>query len=272
MAEFSLREVVQLAGLSRGIVMRLVRQGVVAPQRARGREYRFSFQDLIVLRTARGLYGANVPPRRITTSLGRLRERLPASLPLSGLRVSALGSEVVVHESTGTWDVSTGQLLLDFDVTAAAATAAITDRPQPAPSEAQGHFDAACRLEDDAPEEACARYRQAIASDPGHVSAYTNLGCLLHALQRLDEAAQVYATALEACSDKAVLWYNLGVLREDMGQLSEALQAYAAAIALDPGLADAHYTAARLYAAMGRAQDALRCFNQYRRLSRGAGE
>src|SRR5690606_25420701 len=88
MAEFSLREVVQLAGLSRHIVRRLAQEGVVAPERGRNREYRFSFQDLIVLRTARSLYAANIAPRRILRSLRRLRTLLPESVPMCGLRVS----------------------------------------------------------------------------------------------------------------------------------------------------------------------------------------
>src|SRR5688572_11187988 len=96
MAEYSLREVVQLAGLSRHIVRRLTQEAVVSPQR-RGREYRFSFQDVIVLRAARGLYAANLAPRRILRSLKRLRSLLPDSMPLCGLRVSALGADVVVH-------------------------------------------------------------------------------------------------------------------------------------------------------------------------------
>src|SRR5688572_5623920 len=106
MAEYSLRDVVQLAGLSRHIVLRLAKEGVVAPERARGREYRFSFQDLIVLRTARGLYAANIAPRRILRSLRRLRTLLPQSVPMCGLRVSAIGADVVVHDSAHRWEAA----------------------------------------------------------------------------------------------------------------------------------------------------------------------
>jgi tetratricopeptide (TPR) repeat protein len=270
MDEYSLREVVQLSGLSRHIVRRLAREGIVAPQRARGREYRFSFQDLIVLRTARSLYAADIAPRRIAVSLRLLRARLPDSVPMCGLRVSALGADVVVHESTSKWDVSSGQLLLDFDLQQAAGSPALIERPHASGSSAEAHFEAACRLEDDDPEEACASYRRALACDPAHLNASINLGCLLHSRAKLDEAEKVYRDALTACEERSVLWFNLGVLREDQGRTTEALAAYRHALEHDPQLADAHYNSARLYSALGQPQEAVRAFNDYRRLQREA--
>jgi tetratricopeptide (TPR) repeat protein len=270
MAEYSLREVVQLAGLSRHIVRRLVQEGVVAPERARNREYRFSFQDLIVLRTARSLYAANIAPRRILRSLRRLRTLLPETVPMCGLRVSALGADVVVHESDRKWEANSGQLLLDFDVRTDTGTPRLIERPSARPSDAETHFETACALEDDDPQQACAHYRHAIEADPAHLSAYMNLGCLLHDLKRMDEAERVYEQALARCEDKSVLWFNLGVLREDQGRIAEAVEAYRNALRDDPDFADAHYNVARLYAALGRSQDAVRAFNDYRRLQRDA--
>jgi DNA-binding transcriptional MerR regulator len=270
MAEYSLREVVQLAGLSRHIVRRLVQEGVVTPERARNREYRFSFQDLIVLRTARSLHAANIAPRRILRSLKRLRTLLPATMPMCGLRVSALGADVVVHESDRRWEASSGQMLLDFDLRTDSGTPRLIERHAAQPSDAETHFEDACGLEDDEPESACEHYRQAIAYDPAHLSAYINLGCLLHDLQRMDEAEAVYQQGLAACEDKSVLWFNLGVLREDLGRIAEAVHAYHSALRSDPELADAHYNIARLYAALGRSQDAVRAYNDYRRLQKEA--
>ncbi|MCC6533427.1 MAG: tetratricopeptide repeat protein [Burkholderiales bacterium] len=268
MPEYSLREVIQLAGLSRNIILRLVKDRIVTPARARGREYRFAFQDLIVLRAARALYASNISPRRIALSLRRLRATLPASIPLSGLRVSALGADVVVHDGGSAWQADTGQLLLDFDIRADGAAAVLLERPTVAPSEAGRYFERACRIEDEAPDDACAHYRRAIECDPGYLNAYLNLGCLLHERKRMVEAEQVYRDALATCADQGVLWYNLGVLHEDLGRIDAAVQSYRAALGHDPELADAHFNVARLYAALGRAQDALRAYNEYRRLQR----
>ena len=60
--------------------------------------YLFSFQDLIVLRTAQALATAKVPARRIASSLRELRRHLPDAMPLSGLSIGAVGDRVVVKE------------------------------------------------------------------------------------------------------------------------------------------------------------------------------
>jgi len=270
MAEFSLRDVIQLAGLSRNIVLRLAKEGIVSPSRTPAREYRFSFQDLIVLRTARGLYASNVSPRRIAASLRRLRAMLPGSIPICGLRITAVGDDVIVQESRSSWRADSGQLLLDFDANAGSDAPVLLEREVPERGDAAQAFEQACALEDGAPDAACEHYRRAIACDAGYVNAYVNLGYLLHSLQRFNEAEAVYRAGLAACAGEAVLWYNLGVLEEDRGNVIEALAAYRNAVALDAGFADAHYNLARIYAALGKPQDALRAFNDYRRLQREA--
>lgn len=268
MAEYSLREVVSLAGLSRNIVLRFVKDEIVAPARSNSREYRFSFQDLIVLRAARTLYAANIAPRRVLASLRLLRARLPAPIPISGLRISAMGCEVVVHESGSRWHADSGQLLLDFDAKPECGQAVLIERADTASTEAGRQFELACSLEDESPDAACEHYRRAIGACPQMVNAYVNLGCLLHALKRLDEAEAVYQGGVNACEDKAVLWYNLGVLEEDRASIAGALHAYRSAIALDDEMSDAYFNIARLYAALGRSQDALQAYNAYRRLRR----
>lgn len=265
--DYSLSEVVRLSGLGRGIVLRLAKAGIVAPRRATAREYRFGFRDLIVLRTARGLYAANVPSRRVTAALMRLRAELPAALPISGVRVSACGSDIAVHEGGALRDIDSGQLLFDFDARPGdGGGTVLVERPVAAASEAARHFEQGCGLEDEAPQEAMRRYRLAIECDAGAVNAYVNLGCLLHAARAWSEAEDVYRRGLDACPERAVLHYNLAVLQEDRGKIADALDAYEAALREDPGLADAHFNLARLYAALGKTQEALRAYNAYRRL------
>ena len=94
----SVREVEKVLRLSRSTIRGLISRGFVSPARGPRREYRFTFQDLIVLRTARALAQANVPRRRIARSLRELRRHLPEVVPLSGLSICAVGEEVVVRE------------------------------------------------------------------------------------------------------------------------------------------------------------------------------
>jgi hypothetical protein len=62
---YSLRDIGRLLGLSRSVVYGLIEAGFVSPARGPRREYRFSFQDLVVLRAAQALTAASIPPARI---------------------------------------------------------------------------------------------------------------------------------------------------------------------------------------------------------------
>ena len=114
MHPYGVRDVERLLGLTRGTIRSLVDAGFVTPERGPRNAWRFSFQDLIVLRTAQALVAAKVPARRITKSLRDLRRQLPGSMPLSGLSIGAVGDRVVVREGGGRWQAESGQYLLDF--------------------------------------------------------------------------------------------------------------------------------------------------------------
>ena len=77
MHPYCVRDVERLLQLSPSTIRALVARGFVRPARGPRREFRFSFQDLIVLRTARALALAKVPQRRISRSLSELRRHLP---------------------------------------------------------------------------------------------------------------------------------------------------------------------------------------------------
>src|SRR5579871_1768324 len=248
MRSYSVRDVERLLQLPPGTTRNLVRAGFVKPARGPRREYRFSFQDLIVLRTARALLDARIPARRIRRSLASLRRELPQSLPLSGLSISAVGDHVVVR---------------DGEAQRQAAASAADDGAARIP---QDWFGEALALESSDSEGALAAYRHAVDEDPHDLGAWTNWGRLLHALGRTDQAAEVYRQALERAGTDALLLFNQGVLLEDLGKPADALEAYRTALAADPDLADCHYNLARLYESLGKPQHAIRHLGRYRRL------
>ncbi len=88
MQAFTLRDVQTLAGISRSMVNAMVASGIVTPPRARN-QYRFSFQDLLLFRTAQSLRAANVPTRRVVRSLKKL-DALGTGRPLTGIRITRL--------------------------------------------------------------------------------------------------------------------------------------------------------------------------------------
>ena len=229
MQRFGVREVEKLLRLPRRTIHGLVKAGFVSPERGPRQSYLFSFQDLIVLRTAQALAAANVPAKRIARSLRELRRSLPQSMPLSGLSIGAVGERVVVKEGASRWQAESGQYLLVFEGDPAAGQLKVV---QP----------------------------QASAEDQ------IDRGYELHAAGKLKEAEAVYRKVLDDGGPDALLFFNLGVLLEDMERKAEAAESYQAALQLDAFMADAHYNLALLCEQLGRPQQAIRHMAQYRKL------
>ena len=264
---YSLREVGKLLGLSRSIVCGLIDAGFVAPARGRRREYRFSFHDLVVLRAAQGLTEAKIPPGRILRSLRRLRAQLPQQVPLAGLRIEAVGDAVVVTEGESQWQTDDGQYVFCFQVEAPGGRLAFLEQEPAQPATARtAWFERGLALEASDSEQACAAYRQAIASDPKDLGAYVNLGRLLHERGTLRDAEKAYRDGLAECGSDATLLFNLAVLLEDLERPQDAAATYRAALAADPELADAHFNLARVCEAQGLRRDAVRHLNAFRKL------
>ena len=271
MRSYSVRDVQRVLRLSPAVTRGLIRAGFVKAARGPRRAYRLSFQDLIVLRAARALIDARIPAKRIHRSLERLRRDLPASLPLSGLAISAVGDHVVVRDGETRWQADSGQYLLGLDVTLEDGVLQLVEHKAPAPPAAAAlpahdWFAQGLTLENTDPEGAVAAYRQAADENPRNAAAWINLGRLLHVLGRTVEAEEVYRRALGQVALDPLLLFNQAVLLEDVGKTEAALAAYQAALAGDPDLADCHYNLARLYESLGRQQHAIRHLGEYRRL------
>jgi tetratricopeptide (TPR) repeat protein len=270
MHHFGMREVEKLLRLPRSAIHGLIKAGFVSPVRGPRNAYLFSFQDLIVLRTAQALTAAHVPARRITKSLKVLRRNLPETMPLSGLAISAVGDRVVVTQGGDRWQAESGQYLLAFDGDPADGSMKVIEPSAPSAATAQASakdwFEKGCASESSNAEAAREAYEHAIAADPTHRGAYINLGILLHESGRLEEAERLYRRALAACGNDALLWYNLGVLLTDRDRKHEALQAYEQALRSSPRMADCHYNMALLCEALKRPKQAIRHMAQYRKL------
>ena len=266
MNEYSIRDVQRTLGLSRSMILGLVKSGYVTPRLGARHAYRFTFRDLVVMRTAQELLAARIPARRVARTLQRLRAQLPAEASLGGLRIRAAGDRIVVQDGTRQWDANTGQYVLDFSATAPAGTVRGLASAPAAEASASQWFERGCELEGSDRDGAVAAYRRALERDPAFASAYLNLGRLLHEHGRLTEAEAVYRAGIARCASDALLRYNLGVLLEDLGRRRAALEAYREALALQADLADCHYNIALLYQASGHAKAALRHLNAYRRL------
>jgi tetratricopeptide (TPR) repeat protein len=272
---YGVREVSSILGLSVAQVRSYVRAGFLRPARGPRGALRFSFQDLLLLRTAQGLVAARIPERRVKRALRKLKDQLPEGRPLTGVQVVVEGDRIIVHDGSARWQPESGQVLFDFEVgEIAERVAPLVTRAAGAESSsarrlsADDWYDWACDLEDAAPDQAREAYRRALEIEPDHGAALVNLGRLLHAAGAPGVAEAHYRRALEIQPADATAAFNLGVVLEDQGRLDEAVEAYERAARIDPRSADAHYNAALLHERRGDEAAALRHLKIYRRLTR----
>lgn len=273
---YSARDVAQLLGLTEAQVRAWVRAGFLSPARDGQGRLTFSFQDLVLLRTAKGLLDADIAPRRVKTALRKLKAQLPEGRPLASVAIAAEDGRVVVRDGRARWTPEDGQALLDFQVAELATQVAplVKRSAQQAKQEeagqsAQDWYELGFALEVCSPQEARDAYRRAIELEPAHVDAHVNLGRLLHEAGELAAAETHYRLALAADERSSLAAFNLGVVLEDEGHAAEAMASYQRALELDPQYADAHFNLARLYEKSGKPMAALRHLRTYQKLTRG---
>jgi len=287
---FSLSETARILEVPATRLRALARAGFLAPQRGPIGPLSFGFQDLLLLRTTRGLVEAGVPMRRIRRMWASLREQLAAE-PLTSITVHADGDEIVATDGSGSWRPDSGQVLLNFetselveraaDVPASgrrrnatrADLAVVADTPGDAPPAAERRLSAeewyeiGCELETSAPNRARDAYEHALALDPLMADAHVNLGRVLHVAGERGRAEPHYRQAVKLDPDDPTPHFNLGVLFEEVGRKEEAVLAYRQAIVRDPDFADAHCNLGLLLESLGRRQEALRHLMTARQLN-----
>ncbi len=285
MSGYTAQDVARMLGLPPGRLRAYLRSGVLSPNKGERGELRFSFQDLLLLRTAEGLVRERVPPARVRSALLKLRQRLPEARPLTGVQLGVEGERVFAREGAARWQVESGQVLLELDGASAeppalttlpmrwpeapaVAEVAITATGEVVPPTLDELYELGCELEEADPTHAEASYRQVLVLSPRHADAHINVGRLMHERGDLVGAEEHYREALAIRANDATARFNLGVALEDQGRVQDALDAYEAAIVLHAANADAHYNAARLYEKSGDYGASLRHLRAYRDLTR----
>src|SRR5260370_13934536 len=191
---YSTREVASLLGLSLAQIRSYARAGFVAPRSGPRGELLFSFEDLILLRTVKALLAARIPRRRIRMALNNLHQQLEGR-PLTAVRISAQGTQVVARDGGEAWNAESGQTLLDFETSELAREATRLARRQVlglekerrarsaegGAAEADRWYEAGLDHEDAGEiEPALAAYGRALELAPAMVEAHLNLGRLRH--------------------------------------------------------------------------------------------
>jgi tetratricopeptide (TPR) repeat protein len=227
---------------------------------------RYSFQQLVVLRTAKGLQDAGISVRQIRKVLDSLQRQLGEGVVLSSVKIYASGHRVVVWDGQSHWQPDSGQFLLNFEATQIHSLRKFM-RPRADPFEsARAWFERAMRLQDESPAEARRAYQEALRRQPTLIEAHVNLGRLHHNEGNLKKAEACYRRALRYQPALALAHFNLGVVLEDQHKTRGALAAYQETLRLTPTFRDAHCHLAQLYERLGHRRDALRHYAAATRL------
>jgi len=276
MVGYTTRSVSDYIGISEGRVRRYVREGLLEPSRdGRGR-FNFEFQDVVLMRTAKRLLDARVSAYRTLRLLLKLKANLKApvksthvsSHQLAGMRIYATGSHVMVKNEASLWDADSGQVELDFDVSAQhfALTALhgpdLIDLLESEELDSDDWYNLGLDLEEMDLERAPEAYAKAIELDAMNVDAHVNLGRLCQMRGQFEIALEHYADALRLCDDHQLANYNMGTLFDESGHLDEACEFYLKATQVP----DAHYNLARLFDIKGDELSARRHLREYSKL------
>jgi tetratricopeptide (TPR) repeat protein len=268
MSGYTTNEVSELIGLKPAQVRHLVRRALIAPERGERGEYRFGFQDVVLLRTAKSLMEARVSSRRAVRALLNVRAGLEQGKGLAAVRIFADGNSVLVREANQLWEAETGQVHFDFEEAAPASNVTrLADRSLIVAREVDAldsdeWYNLGLDLEDANSPRAAEAYAKAIELNPRNADAHVNLGRLLQLRGDLKGAKRRYERALDLVPSHQLALYNLGTVFDELNELDSAADYYRRASAVP----DAHYNLARICEILGDELSARRHMRSYRRL------
>jgi tetratricopeptide (TPR) repeat protein len=269
---YSARDAAKLFGLSPSRLRYWERSGFIGRSVMIAGQRYYSFEDLIGIRAAKELLDEGVALQSVRKSVEALRASLPrVARPLSSLRIVADGQALLVRDDQGSYEPTTGQLRLDFEVSELRDDVVRVLRRSGRQNDfalAYQHYLEGCRFDEDPNgfERAEAAYRRAIELDPSLANAVTNLGNISYRRGKLEEAQNLYVRALQIDPEQPEAFYNLGFLLYDRGELGAAVLNFKRALRSDPSFADAHFNLAMALSDLGQPAEAREHWETYLRL------
>ena len=263
--QFTRSEVERMTGATRQQLDYWSRLRLLQP-RSRWGERFFNFTDLVAVEALRRLTAQRIPAQRLSRVVQALERQLGnAAAPLSSLRISVTGDEVVVREPGPQGrpiEPLTGQFVMDFE------TSQLQSKVHSLGTRtAEEWFDLAMTLDgkQENMAEAVDAYRQAIKGAPEWIEPHINLGTALFHLGRLVESRDAFCAAVKIDLGHALAHFNLGCICDRLGDGDQAAQEFRAALACAPDMAEAHLNLALVYEKQNRKDDSHSHFSAYLR-------
>src|SRR5258705_2793539 len=184
---FSTRDTARILESNEARVRTSARLGGVPPEPGPGGRPEFTFQQLLLLRTTRGLLEAGIPARRVRRIWSSLRRQLAGDLPLTSIRILADGDRAVAWDGNAPWQPDSGQFLLEFDAGEIPGAGEVagegpirTDAGEAPRLSAEQWFHLGCELENTSPVESRQAYMHALYDNPHFANAHLKLGTLIN--------------------------------------------------------------------------------------------
>jgi tetratricopeptide (TPR) repeat protein len=267
---YSLRDAARILEVPEARLRALARAGFLAPQRGPIGPLTFGFQDLLLLRTTKGLLESGVSMRRIRRIWASLRDQLAADLPLTSISISTDGEEVVASDGSTRWGADSGQFLLNFEASE------IAERADEATGFTLGIVSGARAPERavDAPGDSPRgdRMRVVPGLEPAARSAsaddlaptaeeWYEAGCDLET-DAPEQARDAYEHALALDASLSHAHVNLGRLLHMAGERGRAEPHYREAVRLDPDDPTPHFNLGVMLEELGRRDEAVHAYRQ----------
>lgn len=121
-------------------------------------------------------------------------------------------------------------------------------------------------------DEAKVAYEKLLEAEPGNVEALNELGNVLFAMKKYDEAAKVFTQACRRDGKFALGWYNLAHAYRKLDKKQDAAEAYRKYIALKPEDPDPYYGLGQSLKGLGDVPGAIEAFRTYIKMEKRAEE
>ena len=270
--QFSTRDAARILNDTEARVRNLAKIGGVAARASRGERPLFSFQELLLLRTTRGLLDAGVSPRRVRRVWLSLRRQLEADLPLTSVRILADGDRAVAWHGNAAWQPDSGQFLLHFDsadLAEAPPLASPVEVAAPAEPEGSAEPEAAEPQTPETPRRFESPARPKLRMVPRLADAKTACADLDDSMDGGAAAEIVPGTFERTRKPRRAApptvspeqWFHIGCELEETSPI-EARHAYLLALDGDPDYADAHINLGRLHHEDREIEDAERHYRE----------
>ena len=242
-----------------------VRQELVSPAAARGRRYRFAFNDLLMMRLAKDLLPARGRLEPFQRCFAKVRNFFEPSRPVTSLRLDTLDGRIVVRDGSLAFEAESGQMLLEFQAPKR-PLGKIEDRFGPA--RVRERFEETRQLAETDPLKALTLYGDLLAHEPHNFDAHLRMAAALEQKNDAVGAIRHLQAAAVILPGNHDVHLQLGMLYRQIGDYDNAIESLLRAAACDPHSLESHRNLAEIYEETGRRRDALRHLSAIHRLSR----